>query len=166
MVDIGGGSTEFVTGTDSVDSAVSMDIGCVRMTERHLRGSLETPASIGLGSYNMDSHNVRRYVDARGFARNEGDIQVSPGRSYQISYGALIPRRREARNLFVPAAISASHISYGSIRMEPVFTIMGESAGIAAVIALQRNIDVQDVPYRELERRLRDAGQVLQPSKG
>jgi hypothetical protein len=133
------------------------------MTERHLRGLTPTPASIGLGSYNMDSHNVRRYVDARGFARNEGDIQVSPGRSYQIGYGAVVPRRGEARNLLVPAAVSASHIAFGSIRMEPVFTILGESAGVAAAMALAAGIDVQDVPYPALATKLRAAGQVLDP---
>jgi hypothetical protein len=135
------------------------------MTERHLRGQVPTPQSVGLGSYNMDSHNVRRYVDARGFARNEGNIEVSPGRVYEISYQSLLPQRREARNLLVPAAISASHIAYGSIRMEPVFMILGESAGIAASLSLRSKDDVQDVPYDALERELVAAGQVLHQPK-
>lgn len=133
------------------------------MTERHLRGLAPTPRSVGLGSYNMDSHNVRRYVDARGFARNEGNIEVSPGRSYEISYDALVPKRTQATNLIVPAAISASHIAYGSVRMEPVFTILGESAGIAAAIAIDSNVAVQDVSYTQLELALRSAGQILRP---
>jgi hypothetical protein len=133
------------------------------MTERHLRGLAPTPRSVGLGSYNMDSHNVRRYVDARGFARNEGNIEVSPGRSYEISYDALVPKRTQATNLIVPAAISASHIAYGSVRMEPVFTILGESAGIAASIAIDTNVAVQDVGYTQLEHALRSAGQILRP---
>jgi hypothetical protein len=131
------------------------------MTERHLRGFVPTPKSVGLGSYNMDSHNVRRYVDARGFARNEGNIEISPGRSYEISYEALTPRRRDARNLLVPVAVSASHIAYGSIRMEAPFMILGESAGIAAVLALKTRRAVQDIDYAALERRLLAAGQVL-----
>ncbi|PYE87392.1 FAD-dependent oxidoreductase [Phyllobacterium leguminum] len=133
------------------------------MAEKHLRGLEPTPQSVGLGSYNMDSHNVRRYVDARGFARNEGNIEVSPGRDYEISYLSLVPRRNEARNLLVPAAISASHIAYGSIRMEPVFMILGESAGTAASLALRSNSDVQDVRYDALEPELVTAGQVLHP---
>ncbi|MFD1950348.1 FAD-dependent oxidoreductase [Sphingomonas arantia] len=133
------------------------------MTEHHLRGLSATPRSIGLGSYNMDSHNVRRYVDARGFARNEGNIEVSPGRTYEISYDALVPKRSQATNLLVPAAISASHIAYGSVRMEPVFTILGESAGIAAAIAIDTNVAVQDVSYPRLEQELRTVGQILHP---
>jgi hypothetical protein len=135
------------------------------MTEKHLRGQVPTPQSVGLGSYNMDSHNVRRYVDTHGFARNEGNIEVSPGRVYEISYQSLLPRRGEASNLLVPAAISASHIAYGSIRMEPVFMILGESAGIAASLSLRSQGDVQDVPYEALERELVAAGQVLHQPK-
>jgi hypothetical protein len=132
------------------------------MTERHLRGLLPTPRSIGLGSYTIDSHNVRRYVDARGFARNEGDVQVSPGRSYEISYGAIVPRREQADNLLVPVALSASHIAYGSIRMEPVFMILGQSAGAAAVLAVDHRQAVQDVPYNSLRAQLLRDGQILE----
>jgi hypothetical protein len=132
------------------------------MTENHLRGLEPTEASIGLGSYNMDSHNVRRYVDARGFARNEGDIQISPGRSYEIGYGAIVPRRKEAENLLAPVALSASHIAYGSIRMEPVFMILGQSAAAAASIALQDGRPVQQVPYFKLRARLLQDGQILE----
>ena len=135
------------------------------MTERHLRGLESTPASIGLGSYNMDSHNVRRYVDERGFARNEGDIQVSPGRAYEIGYGAIVPRRTEAENLLVPVALSASHIAYGSIRMEPVFMILGQSAAAAAAIALEEGKPVQQVPYSKLRARLLEVGQIIQPNE-
>ena len=132
------------------------------MTERHLRGSLPSPRPVGLGSYTMDSHNVRRYVDARGFARNEGDIQVDPGRAYPISYDAMVPRRVEAQNLIVPVALSASHIAYGSIRMEPVFMILGQSSASAAALAIDRKVAVQDVPYEALRERLLGEGQVLE----
>lgn len=133
------------------------------MTENHLRGRQPTDRSIGLGSYNMDSHNVQRYVDARGFARNEGDIQVSPGRAYEISYGAIMPRRKEAENLLVPVALSASHIAYGSIRMEPVFMILGQSAAAAASLAIKERQPVQQVSYAKLRARLKQQGQVLEP---
>ncbi len=130
-------------------------------TEMHLRGIRATPRSIGMGSYNMDSHNVQRYVDANGFARNEGDIQVDPGGPYAISYGAIIPRASEATNVLVPVAVSASHIAYGSIRMEPVFMILGQSAATAAALALEAGVGVQDVRYSLLEARLVADGQVL-----
>jgi len=132
------------------------------MNENHLRGKNPTPSSIGMGSYNMDSHNVQRYVDANGFARNEGDVQINPGGPYPISYHAIIPKKSEATNLLVPVCLSASHIAYGSIRMEPVFMILGQSAANAAAMALQKACAVQDVDYNTLKKRLMDAGQVLE----
>ena len=131
------------------------------MTERHLRGLDPTPRVVGMGSYNMDSHNVQRYVDGDGHARNEGDIQVDPGGPYPISYLALVPEEEEAANLLVPVAVSASHIAYGSIRMEPVFMVLGQSAATAAVMALERGISVQNLSYQPLRWRLLDDGQVL-----
>ncbi len=131
------------------------------MTERNLTGALATPEPVGMGAYTIDSHNVRRYVDARGFARNEGNVEVPLSKPYTISYLSLVPRRSEARNLIVPVAVSASHIAYGSIRMEPVFMILGQSSGAAASLALDRHVDVQDVPYAALRRRLLAEGQIL-----
>ena len=131
------------------------------MTENHLRGKQPTPASIGMGSYNMDSHNVVRYVDENGFARNEGDIQVNPGGPYPISYRAIVPKSDEAQNLLVPVCLSSSHIAYGSIRMEPVFMILGQSAAIGAVLAIEEQIRVQDVSYEKMIPILNEEGQVL-----
>ena len=131
------------------------------MTERNLRGLDPTPDPIGLGSYNLDSHNVRRYVDAQGHVRNEGNIEVSPGRVYQISYRAIVPKRGEAGNLLAPVAVSASHIAYGSIRMEPVFMILGQSAGAAAALALDDHVAVQDVAYDRLRAMLVAEGQIV-----
>lgn len=137
-------------------------VGDFVMTEWHLRGKKPTGKSIGMGSYNMDSHHVQRYVDARGTARNEGDVQVNPGQPYLISYDAIIPRREEAANLLVPVCLSSSHIAYGSIRMEPVFMILGQSAAAAAGIAVRRDIPVQDVGYDVLRPELLRLGQVLE----
>lgn len=131
------------------------------MAEPHLRGTKATPRPVGMGSYNMDSHNVRRIVDARGFARNEGNIEVSPERAYPISYDAIIPKRQEATNLLVPVALSASHIAYGSIRMEPVFMILGQSAAAAASIAIREGRSVQDVDYGMLKQQLLSEQQIL-----
>ncbi len=131
------------------------------MTERHLRAIEPTPESIGMGSYNMDSHNTQRYVDAAGHARNEGDFQVGPGGAYPISYRAIVPRSSECTNLLVPVCLASSHVAYGSIRMEPVFIILGQSAGTAAAIALEEKTDVQGVEYSKLQKRLLADKQVL-----
>jgi hypothetical protein len=135
------------------------------MSERHLRGLDPTPRPVGMGSYQMDSHNVQRYVahdeNGRAFVRNEGDIQINPGGPYSISYGALIPRKQECTNLLVPVCLSSSHIAYGSIRMEPVFMILGQSAATAACLALDQECAVQDVDYGALQERLLADNQVL-----
>jgi hypothetical protein len=137
-------------------------VGDFVMTEIHLRGKKPTGKSIGMGSYNMDSHHVQRYVDARGYARNEGDIQVDPGGPYLISYDAVVPGRKEVVNILVPVCLSSSHIAYGSIRMEPVFMILGQSAAVAAGIAVRQDIPVQDVDYDVLRPELIRLGQVLE----
>ncbi len=131
-------------------------------TEHDCRRTRETPESVGMGSYNMDSHNVQRYVDAEGHARNEGDIQVSPGGPYRISYRSLRPRKEECVNLLVPVCISCSHIAYGSVRMEPVFMILGQSAATAACLSLDDNLSVQEVSYEKLRSRLLADKQVLE----
>ena len=132
------------------------------VTENHLTGRQPTPRPIGMGSYNMDSHNTQRYVDASGHARNEGDVQVSPGGPYPIDYGAIVPRSGECPNLLVPVCVSASHIAYGSIRMEPVFMILGQSAATAGALAIDSGSSVQAVPYERLRKHLLDAKQVLE----
>lgn len=136
------------------------------MTENHLRGTLVTPRSIGLGSYAMDSHNTQRYVDERGFVRNEGDVQAYLDRTYEISYDSLVPKRSQAENLIVPVAVSSSHIAFGSIRMEPVFMILGQSSGAAAVMANDTHVAVQDVDYGALKIVLVAEGQRVDPVAG
>ncbi len=131
------------------------------MTELELRALQPTPDPVGMGSYNMDSHNVQRYVDENGHARNEGDIQINPGGPYPISYRAIVPRREQCANLLVPVCVSSSHIAYGSIRMEPVFMVLGQSAATAAVHALEQKTDVQSIDYARLRERLLADGQVL-----
>jgi hypothetical protein len=121
---------------------------------------IEKPAdSVGLGAYNMDSHNCRRIV-RNGKAHNEGDVQVGV-RPYPISYRSIVPRAEECENLFVPVCLSATHIAYGSIRMEPVFMILGESSALAAVLAIDDKVSVQRVDYVKLNEQLVKAGQVL-----
>jgi FAD dependent oxidoreductase len=131
------------------------------MTEHDCRRSRVTPEPVGMGSYNMDSHNCARYVTPEGFVQNEGDIQVSPGGSYQISYKSIVPKAGECPNLLVPVCISSSHIAYGSIRMEPVFIVLGQSAATAACLAIDDKVDVQKVEYVKLKERLLKDKQVL-----
>lgn len=131
------------------------------MTEHDIRRTRETPQPIGLGSYNMDSHNTQRYVTEDGFVQNEGDVQVSPGGPYQIAYPAITPRKDECENLLVPVCLSSSHIAYGSIRMEPVFMILGQSAATAASLAIENDVPVQEIDYKKLRERLLADGQIL-----
>jgi hypothetical protein len=135
------------------------------MTENHLTAKKPTPEPIGMGSYNMDSHNVQRYVDEHGNARNEGDIQLSPGGPYPVSYRAIVPKAQECENLLVPVCLASSHIAYGSIRMEPVFMILGQSAATAAALAIDQGKSVQDVPYEALQARLLADKQVLEMAR-
>jgi hypothetical protein len=130
------------------------------MTERVCR-QLERPGdSVGLGAYNMDSHNCRRIV-RNGFVENEGDVQVRV-KPYPVSYRSIVPKAAECENLFVPVCLSATHIAYGSIRMEPVFMIMGQSAATAACIAIDDKVPVQRVDYPRLREQLLKDGQVLE----
>jgi hypothetical protein len=139
-------------------------IGKYVMTENELTKKRPTPESVGMGSYGIDSHNIQRYITPEGYVQNEGDIGVSTNGPYQISYGSLVPKKGQAANLLVPVCVSSSHIAYGSIRMEPVFMILGQSAATAAVMAIDAGIPVQDVPYDKLRTRLLADGQVLEYS--
>jgi hypothetical protein len=133
----------------------------VVMHENHimLREPVKNP--IGMGSYPMDSHNVQRHIDANGYVTNEGDVQVLSVKPYSISYHSIVPKTLECSNLLVPVCLSASHIAYGSIRMEPVFMVLGQSAATAAVMALDGGISVQQIDYTQLAERLKLDGQVL-----
>ena len=116
--------------------------------------------SVGMGAYNMDSHNCRRLVH-EGRVINEGDVQVGLPRPYPISYRSIVPRRGEVENLCVPVCVSASHIAYGSVRMEPVFMILAQSGAIAASLAIKEGTSLQELPYSSLRAQLEKAGQVL-----
>lgn len=136
-------------------------IGHYVMTENELRKLKPTPESVGMGSYTIDSHNVQRYITAEGYVQNEGDIGVSTNGPYEIAYGSLVPKEGQGSNLLVPVAMSATHIAYGSIRMEPVFMILGQSAATAAVFAIEGGLPVQKVPYVKLREQLLKDGQIL-----
>lgn len=131
------------------------------MTEDHCKRKLAVEDPVGMGAYTLDSHNTQRVVH-NGMVKNEGDIQTYlRGKAYGISYRSIVPKQDECENLLVPWSLSATHIAFGSIRMEPVFMILGESAATAAVIAIDEDIDVQDVAYDKLKATLIERGQVL-----
>ena len=137
-------------------------IGSYVMTENDLLKKRATPDSVGMGSYGIDSHNVQRYITPEGNVQNEGDIGVPTKGPYEIAYGSLVPQRGQADNLLVPVCVSSSHIAFGSIRMEPVFMILGQSAATAASMAIDGHTTVQDVPYAKLRERLLADGQILE----
>ncbi|MEY4242894.1 MAG: hypothetical protein RLZZ245_479 [Verrucomicrobiota bacterium] len=132
------------------------------MTEHHCTRKQAVPESIGLAAYTMDSHAVQRCVK-NGMVKNEGDVQVSIPGPYPVSYRAIVPKKGECENLLVTWSLSASHMAFGSIRMEPVFMILSQSAATAADIAMDHGVSVQDVPYEILKKRLLEDDQRLQP---
>lgn len=135
-------------------------VGDYVITEHDCTGKSRAEDSVGMGSYTMDSHNCARFVHD-GRVLNEGDVQVPPTDPYPISYRAIVPKKGECENLIVPVCFSSSHIAFGSARMEPVFMVLGESAALAATLALEAKSSVQDVPYDALKPELDNAGQVL-----
>lgn len=134
------------------------------ITERSvLRESLQEDV-VGLGSYAMDSHHIQYSIDAEGWVRTEGGFYEVLDEPYPISYRALVPRASECTNLLVPVCVSATHAAYGSVRMEPVFMILGQSVASAACLALDTQTTVQAVNYETLREKLLADGQILQLS--
>ena len=133
------------------------------MTEHDARGKRQVEDSVALASYHSDSHGVTLYVDEEGRLCREKGFFVSTG-IFQISYRAIRPRAAECTNLLVPMCLSSSHAAYGPTRMEPVFMMLGHSAGTAASLALDRGVSVQDLPYPELRSRLLAEQQILDRS--
>jgi len=129
-------------------------IGEFVMKEADALGKTDVPNPVGMGSYALDSHNAQRFITKDGFVQDEGDIGVQPDKPYSIAYGSILPREAECNNLLVPVCVSSSHIAYGSIRMEPVFMILGQSAATAAVLAIQNKVSPQKLPYQKLQQVL------------
>ncbi|MDA3924777.1 MAG: FAD-dependent oxidoreductase [Kiritimatiellae bacterium] len=124
------------------------------MTEHNVLNKEAVEKPVGMGSYTLDSHCCQRYITEEGYVQNEGDVGVRTKGPYQISYKSIIPKKAECTNLLVPVCVSSSHIAFGSIRMEPVFMILGQSAGTAAVFAIEEGVSVQNVNYAKLRKRL------------
>jgi len=131
------------------------------MTQHNCEGREIVKDVVGLAAYTMDSHHVQRYLDEKGQVRNEGDVEVGNFPPYPISFRSIFPKSAECTNLLVPVCLSASHIAFGSIRMEPVFMLLGQAAATAAVQAINYKIDIQQIQYGRLRVQLEEDGQVL-----
>lgn len=131
------------------------------MTQLDCENRRRPEDGVALAAYTMDSHHIQRYIDEKGHVRNEGDVQVGGFSPYPISYRAIVPSTKECTNLLVPVCVSASHIAYGSIRMEPVFMVLGQTAATAASHAIEENSEVQKIDFARLRARLLADGQVL-----
>jgi hypothetical protein len=129
-------------------------VGSTVMTQYHCEGLTVVQDPVGLAAYGMDSHHIQRYVTKEGFVKNEGNVEAYVKGPYPISYGAIVPKEKDCKNLLVPVCLSATHIAFGSIRMEPVFMVLGQSAAIAASMAIDKNIAVQKLNYEELQKAL------------
>lgn len=129
-------------------------IGEYVMTQYNCEGLEVVEDVIGMGAYGMDSHHIQRYVNSDGFVKNEGNVEARVKEPYPISYRSIIPKTSECSNLLVPVCLSASHIAFGSIRMEPVFMVLGQSAATAACLAIDENVSVQKLDYSLLKAKL------------
>ena len=131
------------------------------MTQRNCEKLELAEDAIGMAAYGMDSHHVQRYVDLNGYVKNEGNVEAHLASPFPISYRSIVPKKSELRNLLVPICLSASHIAFGSIRMEPVFMVLGQSAAIAAAMAIDNDWDLQHIPYDQLKLNLLKHKQIL-----
>jgi hypothetical protein len=136
-------------------------VGDFVMTQKDAQTEVVKEDSIGMGSYQIDSHNIQRHVNPDGTVQNEGDTEV-PSKPYQIAYRVMLPKKGEASNLLVPVAASTSHIAYGTLRMEPVFMVLGHAAGVAARMATESGKAVQAIDARALRSKLKSQGAVLE----
>lgn len=136
-------------------------IGALVMTQAHCQGKETVEDPIGLAAYTMDSHNCQRIV-VDGQVKNEGNVEVGGFPPYPIAYRSITPKQSQATNLLVPVCLSASHISFGSIRMEPVFMVLGQSAATAATLAIDADQSVQSIDYAQLREKLLSDGQILE----
>lgn len=139
-------------------------VGDFVMTQRDIQVDLTKPDVIGMGSYNSDSHNVQRYLQEDGTVQNEGNMEVAVT-PYQIPYRVLLPKRKQATNLLVPVCVSSSHVVYSTLRMEPVYMIMGQAAGVAARMAISGKVDLHDIDTKGLAEKLRSQGAVFEWKK-
>ena len=131
------------------------------MTQKDIQSELIKPDAIGMGSYNSDSHNVQRFLQPDGTVQNEGNMEVAV-KPYQIPYRVLLPKKQQIENLLVPVCVSSSHVAYSTLRMEPVYMILGHAAGVAARMAIDAGVPVHDIDTKALTKKLREQGAVIE----
>ena len=131
------------------------------MTQKHCERIEVVPDGVGMAAYGMDSHHTQRYVNSQGYVSNEGNVEAHVEAPFPISYRSIIPKKEECSNLLVPVCLSATHIAFGSIRMEPVFMVLGQSAAVIASLAIDEGKSVQELDYNELRNTLIELGQVI-----
>jgi FAD dependent oxidoreductase len=136
-------------------------IGEYVMTQKDVQSERTKADAIGMGSYNIDSHNFERVAMPDGSVQNEGDTEV-PVKPYQIPYSILVPKQNQVSNLLVPVCVSASHVAYSSLRLEPQYMIMGQAAGVAASMAARTDTAVQNVDIKTLQEKLLHGGAILE----
>ena len=132
------------------------------MTQKNCEGIEVVDDPIGMAAYGMDSHHTKRYVNSRGYVANEGNVEAHVKAPFPISYHSIVPKKAECCNLLVPVCLSASHIAFGSIRMEPVFMILGQSSAIIACLAIEKGKAVQDLEYKKLKKELIKQAQIIE----
>ncbi len=131
------------------------------MTQKNCEGIEIVKDPIGMAAYGMDSHHVKRYVNSKGYVSNEGNVEAHVKSPFPISYRSIVPKKEECNNLIVPVCLSSTHIAFGSIRMEPVFMILGQSSAIIACLAIEEEKDVQNLEYEQLKKELIKQAQII-----
>jgi hypothetical protein len=134
---------------------------CTTLISIQAFGNITIADTIGLGTYNLDSHCTQYVVGSNGYLATDGGMSILVEHPYPISYRAIVPRVEECENLLVPACLSATHVAYSSIRIESTLMILGQSAATAASLAIDLSVSVQDLPYETLRQQLLADGQIL-----
>jgi hypothetical protein len=132
------------------------------MTQKHCESIEIVQDPIGMAAYGMDSHHTQRYINSKGYVSNEGNVEAPVKAPYPISYRSIVPKKEECSNLLVPVCLSATHIAFGSIRMEPVFMVLGQSSAVIAYLAIEEDLTVQELEYHKIREMLIDLAQILE----
>ena len=132
------------------------------MTQKNCEGIELVNNPIGMAAYGMDSHHIKRYVDSNGYVSNEGNVEAHVKAPYPISYQSIVPKKEQCSNLLVPVCLSSTHIAFGSIRMEPVFMVLGQSSAVIACLSIEEGVAVQDLEYEKIKNMLIKQNQILE----
>ncbi len=132
------------------------------MTQKNCEGIEVVRDPIGMAAYGMDSHHIKRYVNSKGHVSNEGNVEARVKAPFPISYRSIVPKKEECSNLLVPVCLSATHIAFGSIRMEPVFMVLGQSSALIACLAIEEDKAVQEIEYARIRQMLIKQAQVIE----